>query len=141
MGHTRSPMTIRRFAPKTAGTQVRGYILDQQTPFYIKNIVVKKNFPNQMGRLLVHIHGDGAALLLQGSAQGGGEGERQGVQRVAALSCQLPWHHLHDGGGASQSLLRASSIRKSTQCGLHTSVKQKIINFQITATNSQKICS
>ena len=36
MGHTRSPMTIRRFAPKTAATQVRGYILDQQTPLYIK---------------------------------------------------------------------------------------------------------
>ena len=66
-----------------------------------------------MRRLFVHIHGDGAALLLQGSAQGGGEGERQGVQRVAALSCQLPWHHLHDRGGASQSLLWASSIRKS----------------------------
>ena len=37
MGRTRSPMTTRRFAPKTAATQVRGYILDQQTPFYIKH--------------------------------------------------------------------------------------------------------
>ena len=94
-----------------------------------------------MPRLLVHIHWDGAALLFQGAAQGGGEGERQGVQRVEAVSCQLPWHHLHDRGGASQSLLWASSIRKSTQCGLHTSVKEKIINFQIRATKSQKICS
>ena len=30
MGRTRSPMTTRRFAPKTAATQVRGYILGQQ---------------------------------------------------------------------------------------------------------------
>ena len=44
MGHTRSLTTIPRFAQKTAATQVRGYILDQQTPFYIKNIVVKKTF-------------------------------------------------------------------------------------------------
>ena len=114
MGHTRSPMTIPRFALKTAATQVRGYILDQQTPFYKKNSWgYFLNFRNEMRRLLVHIHGDGAALLLQGAAQGGGEGERQGVQRVKAVSCQLPWHHLHDGGGASQSLLWASSIRKS----------------------------
>ena len=40
MGHTRSPMTTRRFAPKTAATQVRGYILDRQTPLYKKNIVL-----------------------------------------------------------------------------------------------------
>ena len=116
MGHTRSPMTIRRFAPKTVATQVRGYIFDRQTPFYRK-IVGRyfQNFQNQTRRLLVHIHGDGAALLLQGAAQGGGEGERQGVQRVTAVSCQLPWHHLHGGGGASQSLLWASSIRKSAR--------------------------
>ena len=130
MGHTRSLTTIPRFAQKTAATQVRGYILDQQTPFYIKNIVVKKNFPNQMGRLLVHIHGDGAALLLQRAAQGGGQGGHQGVQRVAALSCQLPWHHLHDRGGASQSLLWASSIRKSTLCGLHSPHICKGKNYQ-----------
>ena len=36
MGHTRSPMTSRRFAPKTAATQVRGYILDQQKHHSIK---------------------------------------------------------------------------------------------------------
>ena len=86
MGHTRSLTTIPRFAQKTAATQVRGYILDQQTPFYIKNIVVKKNFPNQMGRLLVHIHGDGAALLLQGDAHVEPQAGRSHIQRVKTLS-------------------------------------------------------
>ena len=36
MGRTRSPMTTRRFAPKTAATQVRGYILNQQKHHSIK---------------------------------------------------------------------------------------------------------
>ena len=40
MGHTRSPMTNRRFAPKTAATQVRGYILDQQKHHSIKKILL-----------------------------------------------------------------------------------------------------
>ena len=94
----------------------------------IKKTLYFENFQNQTRRLLVHIHGDGAALLLQGAAQGGGEGERQGVQRVKAVSCQLSWHHLHDRGGASHSLLWASSMRSTHICN------GKIINFQITAT-------
>ena len=36
MGHTRSLTTIPRFAQKTAATQVRGYILDQQKHHSIK---------------------------------------------------------------------------------------------------------
>ena len=54
-------------------------------------------------RLLIHVHGHGAALLLQGNSHL----ERQvaDLQRVQAVSRQLPWDCQHGGGGASQPLL------------------------------------
>ena len=54
-------------------------------------------------RLLIHVHGHGAALLLQGNSHL----ERQvaDLQRVQAVSRQLPWDCQHCGGGASQPLL------------------------------------
>ena len=61
-------------------------------------------------RLLVHVHGDGAALLFQGDSQLELQaGRRDAVaQRVKAVSCKLSWHHHHAGGGTGQSVLRTS---------------------------------
>ena len=61
-------------------------------------------------RLLVHVHGDGAALLFQRDSQLERQaGRRDAVaQRVKAVSCKLSWHHHHVGGGTSQALLWTS---------------------------------
>ena len=61
-------------------------------------------------RLLVHVHGDGAALLFQGDSHLARQAGRRDVvaQCVKAVSCKLSWHHHHVGGGTSQALLWTS---------------------------------